>query len=136
MQQLLRLLQRSITVSGIVQKAFVETDRANYVLPETRAWAYEDHPLEIGFGATISAPHMHVFVAEKLSNFVRRPNARFLDVGCGSGYLAGMFHRLNPACEIEAIDYIPELVEMSKKNFERDLGGSSSNNNNPPPLPM
>ncbi len=51
------------------------------------AVAYSDQPYSIGFGQTISAPHMHATSLTLLENFVTRENAKVLDVGSGSGYL-------------------------------------------------
>ena len=48
--------------------------------------AYKDSPQLIGFGVTISAPHMHAMCLEVLSSHLR-PGARALDVGSGTGYL-------------------------------------------------
>eukprot|EP01050_Picozoa_sp_SAG11_P034981 SAG11_NODE_12596_length_695_cov_1.080537_1_plen_107_part_10 len=44
----------------------------------------------IGFGATISAPHMHAYALEWLSDRLK-PGSKVLDVGCGSGYLTACF---------------------------------------------
>ena len=46
-------------------------------------------PQPIGFRATISAPHMHAHALEVLSPAIPQTGGRILDVGCGSGYLAG-----------------------------------------------
>lgn len=45
-------------VHEAVRDALLHVDRANYCRPEDKAQAYEDHPMDIGYGATISAPHM------------------------------------------------------------------------------
>ena len=62
-------------------------DRAHYARPVGGAppdglVAYADRPLPLGFGATISAPHMHAHALEQLR---LRPGMRALDVGAGSG---------------------------------------------------
>ncbi|CAM9625070.1 unnamed protein product, partial [Heterosigma akashiwo] len=71
--------------SDVVEAAMLKVDRGNYA--PSNADAYDDRPLPIGFGATISAPHMHATALELLSEQITRPNSRVLDVGCGSGYL-------------------------------------------------
>ena len=68
-------------------QAMNKVDRKNYV--PNGSSAYEDSPQPIGYGATISAPHMHAHAAENLLSFL--PAADFkggaiLDVGSGSGY--------------------------------------------------
>lgn len=50
--------------------------------------AYRDRPQPIGHNATLSAPHMHAIMLELLHAHAR-PGARVLDVGSGSGYIAG-----------------------------------------------
>ena len=39
------------------------------------------------------------------------------DVGCGSGYLSAVFARSNPTAKVYAIDYIPELVDLTISNL-------------------
>merc|ERR1711916_141370 len=94
-------------------KAMKKVDRGNYA-PDR---PYEDSPQPIGYQATISAPHMHAHAVQHLLPNANNPNAKILDVGCGSGYLAAVFARLNPTSKIYAIDYIPELVELSRRNI-------------------
>ncbi|GAA5797384.1 hypothetical protein HPULCUR_002768 [Helicostylum pulchrum] len=50
-------------------------------------FSYEDSPQTLGYGATISAPHMHGYALENLEPFLR-PGMKALDVGSGSGYLS------------------------------------------------
>ncbi|RWS16168.1 Protein-L-isoaspartate(D-aspartate) O-methyltransferase-like protein [Dinothrombium tinctorium] len=81
-------------------------DRANYCKHNP----YQDRPQSIGFAVTISAPHMHA--------------AKALDVGSGSGYLtACMAVMVGPKGKAIGIDHIPELVQMSIENIERDQPG-------------
>lgn len=53
----------------------------------------DDRPQPIGFRATISAPHMHAHALEVLSPAIPAEGGRVLDVGCGSGYLTGVYIR-------------------------------------------
>ena len=66
-----------------VFKAMITTDRKYYAPTDP----HEDRPQYIGFGATISAPHMHANALEFLLDQVMKENSRILDVGSGSGYL-------------------------------------------------
>jgi len=101
-----------------VAKAMEAVDRANYV--QDPSSAYEDSPQTIGYGATISAPHMHAYAAEHLLPYLR-PGARVLDVGSGSGYLSAVFHHLTePTGTVVGIDHIPELVQQSVENLKKD----------------
>ena len=84
-----------------------KVDRKNYVPRPSDA--YQDSPQSIGFGATISAPHMHAHACENLLGFLK-PGSKVLDVGCGSGYLLGIFHQLvQPRGVVVGIDHIQGL---------------------------
>lgn len=81
--------------------------------------AYIDAPQTIGFGATISAPHMHAHALELLEEKLL-DGGRALDVGSGSGYLtACMAYMLGPKGLAVGIEHIPELRAMAKGNIEK-----------------
>ena len=50
----------------VVEKAFLETPRENFIPDSLKNLAYVDTPLEIGNGQTISAPHMVAIMCEAL----------------------------------------------------------------------
>ncbi|EFJ52431.1 hypothetical protein VOLCADRAFT_56082, partial [Volvox carteri f. nagariensis] len=77
---------------------------------------YQDAPQALGFGATISAPHMHAACVELLAEQLR-PGARVLDVGSGSGYLTLVFAYLanrGPGARVVGVEHITELVTGSR----------------------
>ncbi|KAL3796698.1 hypothetical protein HJC23_009998 [Cyclotella cryptica] len=137
-----KLASAGIVKSPVNIEALLKVDRKNYVL--NKDYAYEDSPQPIGYGATISAPHMHAHVLEdllpplmKASHDNPEKPLRILDVGCGSGYLTAVFGRmverkpksmshmniLNDG-KVFGIDVVPQLVELSRKNIlkeDRDL---------------
>lgn len=82
--------------SAEVEQAMQAIDRANFVRDHDRGLAYVDAPQPIGYGATISAPHMHATCLELLRGRLQ-PGARVLDVGSGSGYLAAVL------CELQRV---------------------------------
>jgi len=99
-------------------EAMCKVDRANYALYKEDA--YEDSPQPIGYGATISAPHMHAYASEHLLPYLR-PGAKVLDIGSGSGYLVAVLHHLvSPGGKVVGIDHIQELVNRSMDNLGRD----------------
>lgn len=84
---------------------------------------YQDSPQTIGWGATISAPHMHVAAAESLLPFLY-PGARVLDVGSGSGYLTHVLANLvGTEGRVVGVDHIQELVDLAKKNTGKSPEG-------------
>ena len=109
--------QRVITDTR-VRECMESVDRANYC--QHAASAYQDAPQRIGWGITISAPHMHARALEELSSKLT-PGARALDVGSGSAFLtAAMAQMVSPDGVCVGIDHIPELVEWSRSNVQRD----------------
>ncbi|CAM9148245.1 unnamed protein product [Ascophyllum nodosum] len=111
------LIDSTLVKTPRVAKAMQATDRGFYTPQD----AYEDRPQPIGFRATISAPHMHAHALEVLSPVIPENGARVLDVGCGSGYLTGALARLvGESGTVFGMDYIPNLVAMTKTNLESD----------------
>ena len=112
-------LVRQLQIEGVgrtpkVQKILEEVDRKHFV-PQN---PYADAPQTLGYGATISAPHMHAIVLEEMLPFLCDDDCKVLDVGCGSGYLTACLARL--AKNVCAIDIIPELVALTNDNLRKD----------------
>ncbi len=96
-----------------------QVDRAHYA-PSA---PYEDSPQAIGFGATISAPHMHAAACESLLAFLH-PSARVLDVGSGSGYLTHVLANLvAPEGTVVGVDHIQGLVDLAAANMAKGVEG-------------
>ncbi|KAF0692456.1 Aste57867_16485 [Aphanomyces stellatus] len=92
----------------------MQTDRGHYCPLNP----YEDAPQPIGFGQTISAPHMHAAALELASHL--RDGATVLDVGSGSGYLSACLARLvSPTGRVLGIDVVPGLVAYSINNVRK-----------------
>uniref|UniRef100_A0A182IXW7 protein-L-isoaspartate(D-aspartate) O-methyltransferase n=1 Tax=Anopheles atroparvus TaxID=41427 RepID=A0A182IXW7_ANOAO len=120
---LIRQLQEyNVIKSESVAQAMISTDRRHYV-PENMS-PYIDSPQRIGFGATISAPHMHAYALELLLSHLK-PDSRVLDVGSGSGYLTSCFARFihqqaAATGYVVGIEHHPRLVELGRKNIGND----------------
>ena len=114
------LRRASLIKSPTVADAMTRVDRAHYA-PHS---PYEDSPQTIGFGATISAPHMHASACENLLPFLK-PGSRLLDVGSGSGYLTHVLAEVQGegSGKVVGIDHIQGLVDMSRKNMMKSERG-------------
>ncbi|KAF7994489.1 hypothetical protein HCN44_003961 [Aphidius gifuensis] len=116
-KELIQYLKKSkIVKSERVYEAMCCVDREKY----TSRDPYIDAPQGIGFGVTISAPHMHAYALELLADKLIRGN-KALDVGSGSGYLtACMGVMLGNDGLAVGIDHIPELQQLAEKNIKND----------------
>jgi len=95
--------EAAAAMSKIDRKLFVPEDG----LP------YNDAPQIIGFGATISAPHMHGYCLSLLADHLK-PGMSVLDVGSGSGYLTAVFGLMvGETGRTVGVEHIPELVDRS-----------------------
>merc|ERR1719326_1255043 len=91
------------------------TDRQNFA----PTGPYADRPQQIGFNATISAPHMHALALELLADHLV-PGARTLDVGCGSGYLCACMARMvGPKGLVIGVDHLVPLVSLATDNVKK-----------------
>lgn len=103
-------------VSERVLEAMERVPRELFVPRSIRHTAYEDRPLPIGEGQTISAPHMVAMMCDVLEI---AGGMKVLDVGTGSGYHAAVIADLvGPEGHVYSIERIPELVFFAKKNLE------------------
>ncbi|MBX3187950.1 MAG: protein-L-isoaspartate(D-aspartate) O-methyltransferase [Labilithrix sp.] len=78
--------------------------------------AYADHPLPIGYGATISQPTVVGLMSEALALC---GDERILEIGTGSGYQSAVLSRL--AGEVDTVEVIPALAERARSALA-DLG--------------
>lgn len=110
-EQQLKGFGRDITNQRVLA-AMAKVPRHELVPEELRKAAYEDSPLPIGHGQTISQPYIVAFMTEKLNP---APKDRVLEIGTGSGYQAAILS------ELVAEVYTIEIVEPLAKRAEADL---------------
>ncbi|MAV71218.1 MAG: protein-L-isoaspartate O-methyltransferase [Candidatus Marinimicrobia bacterium] len=103
-------LERRGISSTIVLEAMERVERHRFIPEDLRDRAYNDGPLPIGNGQTISQPYIVALMTEMLS--VDREH-KILEVGTGSGYQAAILAELSD--DVHTIEIIPELVERAKK---------------------
>lgn len=102
------MVAEQIAARGVRDPAVLEAMRAVprhlFVPPGARGHAYEDRPLPIGHGQTISQPFIVAYMTEALEVAARH---RVLEIGTGSGYQAAVLGRL--ARQVFSIEIVPEL---------------------------
>jgi protein-L-isoaspartate(D-aspartate) O-methyltransferase len=113
-----RMVREQIASRGVGAAAVLEAMRSvprhEFVPVEQREQAYEDHPLPIGYGQTISQPYIVALMSELLEV---TPEHRVLEIGCGSGYQAAVLSRL--AKQVFTIELIPELARTARARLAR-----------------
>jgi protein-L-isoaspartate(D-aspartate) O-methyltransferase len=112
------MVRTQIASRGIRNEAVLASlgrvQRHEFVPPDELRWAYEDGPLPIGHGQTISQPYIVAYMTEILRV---EPNDRVLEVGTGSGYQAAILGEL--AKEVVSIEIIKPLAQTAAKRLER-----------------
>jgi protein-L-isoaspartate(D-aspartate) O-methyltransferase len=113
-----RMVVRQIARRGIsdqrVIQAMGEVPRHEFVPSQARADAYEDRPLPIGYGQTISQPYIVAFILERL---LLESSDRVLEVGTGSGYQAAVLSRL--VKQVFSIEIVDELIFRATGDLRR-----------------
>jgi protein-L-isoaspartate(D-aspartate) O-methyltransferase len=113
-----QLVTRGITDPHVLA-ALGAVPRHRFVPPELVPRAYDDGPLPIGHGQTISQPYV-VAVMTQLARAA--PGQRALEVGCGCGYQAAVLAEI--VDEVYAIELVPELAEAAERRLrELDVEG-------------
>lgn len=107
-------LRRRDIVDPAVLAAFGSVPREEFVDPEAERWAYEDTPLSIGFGQTISQPYVVAMTVQALR---LTGTERVLEIGTGSGYAAAILGQL--AREVHTIERIDELAKVAAERLAR-----------------
>ena len=118
------MVDRQLRKRGIrdprVLNAMLTIPREEFVPHECRVCSYQDEPLQIGYGQTISQPYMIALMAELLE---LTGAETVLDVGGGSGYHAAVLGQL--AARVVSIEIIPALARLAEQNLARTaLGGN------------
>lgn len=111
------MVERQLARRGIsdplVLDAMRQVPRDLFVSPELAHKAYEDRPLPIGAGQTISQPYI---VARMIEALGLRGGEKVLEIGGGSGYAAAVLGRI--ASQVFTIERIPELAETARRNLD------------------
>lgn len=99
-----------------VREAMVNVPRHAFVPSQFLSQAYNDHPLPIGYGQTISQPSLVAIMTEMLE---LEPGDTVLEIGTGSGYQAAILREIVDT--VYTIEIVPELAGIARAVFD-ELG--------------
>lgn len=102
------------SISDAVLTAMQRVDRARFVPPGSELYAWENRPLPIGYGQTISQPFIVALMTDLLDLEAQH---RVLEIGTGSAYQAAVLSEL--AGEVYTIEIVPELARSAAARLER-----------------
>lgn len=110
------MVETGIVAWGVTQPEVIQAMRTvrrhEFVPPDYLAQAYENHPLPIGYGQTISQPYIVALMTQELG---LEPGEKVLEIGTGSGYQAAVL------AEMEVAVYSIEIVEPLALEAEERL---------------
>lgn len=95
-----------------VIEALKRVPRHLFVPENLKNQAYQDRPLPIGFGQTISQPYIVALMSENLQP---KPGDKVLEVGTGSGYQAAVLAEMG--CQVYSVEIIPELADLARERL-------------------
>jgi protein-L-isoaspartate(D-aspartate) O-methyltransferase len=117
-ENLLKHLEHEIADKRVIE-TMKHVPREAFVSQEQYHVAYEDRPLSIGFGQTISQPFIVALMVQALE---LRGDEKVLELGTGSGYEAAILAGL--AQKVVTVECIPELAESARQVLD-NLGYSN-----------
>ncbi|MEK7579106.1 MAG: protein-L-isoaspartate(D-aspartate) O-methyltransferase [Patescibacteria group bacterium] len=118
-EELLEHLKRNVGVvqDPLIERAFREVDRKDFVPADYESEAYEDYPLPIAAGQTISQPTTVAFMLEKLAV---KEGDKVLDVGSGSGWTTALLSEMvGENGEVFGVERELLLVEYGRENLAK-----------------
>lgn len=97
-------------------QAFLKVPRELFVLEELKEVAYEDCPLPIPCGKTISQPTTTIIMINALE---LKEGDKILEVGTGSGYHAALMATVIGSGKVISLEVVPELVAFARANLKK-----------------
>lgn len=113
-----RMVEEQLRGRGLkdqrVLEAMLRISREEFVPASLAEEAYEDYPLPIGSGQTISQPYIIALMIESLA---LKGRESVLEVGTGSGYEAAILACLGR--KVYSIERVPKLINLAKENLQK-----------------
>lgn len=111
------LINKNVLYSSNIIDAFEHVDRADFVAYADATEIYEDCPLPIGFGQTISQPTTVAMMLEMLG---AKKGDNVLDIGSGSGWTTALLsYIVGEEGSVTGVERIDELIEFGNKNLQK-----------------
>jgi protein-L-isoaspartate(D-aspartate) O-methyltransferase len=107
-------LRRRYIRDDRVLRAMLSIPREEFVPADVRLFSYQDDPVQIGYGQTISQPYMTALMAQSLE---LEGHETVLEVGSGCGYAAAVLGAL--ASRVISVEIIPSLAQMARENLRK-----------------
>jgi protein-L-isoaspartate(D-aspartate) O-methyltransferase len=113
-ERMVELIARRGVRDSAVLAAMRKVPREHFVAGDRAHRAYDDTPLPIGEGQTISQPYIVAAMTEALQ---LRPRDRVLEIGTGSGYAAAVLALI--AAEVYTVECLERLAESARRRLEK-----------------
>jgi len=115
--QLLNFWKRNFKFKEIELKAFENIKREDFVVDAMKSAAYEDIPLPILRGKTISQPTTVMIMTSALE---LEPGEKVFEIGTGSGYQAAIIAEIvGKKGKVITTEVVPELIKYATKNLKK-----------------
>ena len=112
------MITEDIEERGLSNPAVLEAmntvPRHVFVTKEYLSQSYDDHPLPIGYGQTISQPYI---VAEMTEILQVKAGDRVLEIGTGSGYQAAILAQMG--VEVYSVEIVPQLAQAAGERLKQ-----------------
>lgn len=113
-----RMIQNQIIARGVTDRATIQAmeivPRHKFVPRDLKSYAYDDSPLSIGYGQTISQPFIVAYMTESL-NLIKTDTV--LEIGTGSGYQAAVLSMI--VSQVYTVEIVKPLAEEAIERFKK-----------------